>query len=149
MSRYFGLGIGITQQQLDEINYKRTDETSDWREYIGKTAAMDVYGSIKKKLTSKHALIQYFDLGVQNEGYWDYNHMALQMEDVYDVVSTVYPHFDFVAQMDQSAGHGKKRERGLDVSMMRKKWGGKQSKKITLSSCQRPSRHRARGSVCT
>ena len=50
MSRYFGLGIGITQQQLDEINYKRTDETSDWREYIGKTAAMDVYGSIKKNL---------------------------------------------------------------------------------------------------
>ena len=53
--------------------------------------------------------------------------MALQMEDVYDVVSTVYPHFDFVTQMDQSAGHGKKREGGLDVSVMRKKWGGKQS----------------------
>ena len=53
--------------------------------------------------------------------------MALQMEDVYDVVSTVYPHFDFVTQMDQSAGHGKKREGGLDVSMMRKKWGGKQN----------------------
>jgi len=48
------------------------------------------------ELNSKHALIQYFDLGMHNEGYWTYNHIALQMEDAFDVLSIVFPHCDFV-----------------------------------------------------
>ena len=67
-SRYDGLGVVLSEQQLEEINESRLGE--EWCEYISKTAAMEVYGSTKKKqVTSKHALIQYFELGVQNEGY--------------------------------------------------------------------------------
>ena len=49
--------------------------------------------------------------------------MALFIEDAYDVLKVIHPHCDFVTQMDQSAGHGKKREGGLDVSIMQKKMG--------------------------
>ena len=123
ISRFDGLGAEITQQQLDEINDSR--DNGDWCEYISRSSAMEVYGTTKKKkLTCKHALIQYFELGVQNEGYWDFNHMALQMEDAYDVLQAIHPHCDFVVEMDRSAGHGKKREDGLDANIMKKKWGG-------------------------
>ena len=124
-SRVDGLGARITEQQLEEINNIRTDENSDWCEYISGRSAIEVYGTTKKKkLTCKHALIQYFELGVQNEGYWDYHHMALQMEDAYDVLRVIHPHCNFVTQMDQSAGHGKRREDGLEASEMSLKWGG-------------------------
>ena len=71
-----------------------------------------------------HALIQYFDLGMQGEGYWNFNHMALFIEDAYDVLSVTYNYCDFAVGLDQSAGHGKKREGGLDANDMSKSWGG-------------------------
>jgi hypothetical protein len=37
-----------------------------------------------------------FELGVNNEGYWTYNHMSVQFEDCVDCLKVVYPHFDFV-----------------------------------------------------
>ena len=72
-------------------------KNGDWSEYISKTSAIEVYGSTHKKaLTYKHALIQYFELGVQNEGYWDYHYMALQMKDAYDVLRVIQPQCDFI-----------------------------------------------------
>ena len=71
-----------------------------------------MYGTTKKGITSKHGLIQYFELGVQNEGYWNYNCMALFMEDAYDVLRVIHPHCYFVTQMDQSAWHWGKGESG-------------------------------------
>ena len=62
---------------------------------------------------------------MQNEGYWDFHHMALQMEDTYDVLKVTHPHCDFVVEMDRSAGHDKTRQDGLDANVTRKKWGGK------------------------
>ena len=67
-SRLDGLGVELSEQQLSEINAQRLE--GQWSEYISKTSAIEVKGTTKKeKLTSKHALIQYFDLGVQNEGF--------------------------------------------------------------------------------
>ena len=77
----------------------------------------------RNKLTDRHTNIQYFHLGANNEGYWNYDRMALQMEDVFDVLSVVYPHANFLTLMDASAGHGKRREGGLDEKVMSKSWG--------------------------
>ena len=67
-SRVDGLGARITEQQLVEINESR--ENGEWCEYISINSAIEVYGTTKKQaLTSKHSLIQYFELDVQNEGY--------------------------------------------------------------------------------
>lgn len=54
------------------------------------------------KLTSSHALIRYFDLGLHNEGLWNYDHMALQNEDAFDILSQVFPDYDFCFIMEQS-----------------------------------------------
>ena len=57
-SRVDGLGARITEQQLEEINNIRTDENSDWCEYISGSSAIEVYWTTKKKkLTYTHALI--------------------------------------------------------------------------------------------
>ena len=123
--RKFGLGLHITDEQFEAINDKRTNDNSEWKNYVSEDSAMEVYGSIqKKKLTSKHVLIQNFDFGVNQDGFWSYHHMALQNEDAFDILSVVYPYSDFVILMDQSSGHTKKRENGLDVSKMSKNWGG-------------------------
>ena len=50
--------------------------------------------------------------------------MSLQVEDVYDVLATVYPTYDFLLLLDQSSGHGKMREGALNVNTMGVRWGG-------------------------
>ena len=67
-------------------------------------SAIEIQGSIKKKrLTNKHALIKYFDMGINNKGFWDYHQMALQIEDAFDVLRVKYPEADLLVLMDQSA----------------------------------------------
>ena len=110
VSRKDGLGLTLTQDELDEINRQRTCEQSPFKNYISEDSAIEILGTKKKKrLTNKHALIKYIDMGVNNEGFWDYHQMALQVEDAFDVLRVKYPEADFLILMDQSAGHGKKR----------------------------------------
>ena len=54
--------------------------------------------------------------------------MTLQIEDIFDVLSVVYPDHDFVVLMDQSSGHGKQLPNGLNASAMNTKFGGTQPK---------------------
>jgi len=54
--------------------------------------------------------------------------MSLQIEDIFDVVSIVYPNCDFLVLMDQSSGHGKKMHNGLNATPMSAKYGGAQPK---------------------
>jgi len=79
---------------------------------------------IKDKLT----LVRFFDVGINEEGYWNYNQIALQVEDVFDALAIKYPQYDIVFMMDQSSGHGKMREGALNANLMSVKYGGKQGK---------------------
>ena len=63
----------------------------------------------------KLTLVQFFDLEINEEGCWNYFHMALQIEDAFDVLSIKYPDYDFMILMDQSSGHGKRMEGGLNI----------------------------------
>ena len=47
-SRCFGLGLNVTEQQLQEINDRRSNGPT--ANYISVDAAMEVYGSKKKHL---------------------------------------------------------------------------------------------------
>ena len=60
------------------------------------------------------------------EGFWNYDQMALQVEDVFDVLAIKYPAYDFLFMLDQSSGHGRMREGSLNVNLMSLKFGGKQ-----------------------
>ena len=53
---------------------------------------------------------------------------VVQVEDIYNILSVKYPHFNFLLLLDQSSGHGKMRKGTLNVNNMRLKNGGKQEK---------------------
>ena len=122
-SRCFGLGLNVTEQQLEEINDRRSNGAT--ANYISVDAAMEIYGTTKKKpITDAHTLIQYIMVGINADGYWNNNYMVLQIEDAIDVTSVVYPHCDVMFLMDQSSGHGKAAKGSIEVSKLNKFWGG-------------------------
>lgn len=133
VSRDFGFGLQLSKQELDKVNERRLGKT--WGQYLSKKESIEVYGNSKKKVIEDQlTLVRFFDIGMNEEGYWNFNHMALQVEDVFDVLSVKFPEYDFLFLMDQSSGHGRMREDALNVNQMSVKWGGKQSKlrKTTL-----------------
>ena len=123
-SRVFGLGLHVTNEQLNEINKRRSEGTT--AHYVSVDSAKEIYGTTKKKpFATQELLLQYFEVGVMGQGYWNFHHMALQTEDAFDVLSIVYPHCDFIKLTDQSSGHGKAVKDGLEVSNMNVYYGGK------------------------
>jgi hypothetical protein len=52
--------------------------------------------------------------------------MALQTEDVVDCLQVKYPFHDIILLFDQSSGHAKKRNDGLNTVELNMKWGGNQ-----------------------
>ena len=54
--------------------------------------------------------------------------MALQIEDAFDVLSIKCLDYDFLILMDQSSGHGKRMEGGLNAGEMSVRFGGSEPK---------------------
>ena len=127
VSRTFGMGLQLNKEELEQVNARRL--SAKWSDYLSVQEAQDIYGTTKKKpITDELTLIRFFDLGVNEEGYWNFSHMALQIEDVLDILSVKYPNFDFLILMDQSSGHGKSLKEGLNALSMGVKYGGSQPK---------------------
>ena len=71
--------------------------------------------------------VKYFEYGygAGKEGYWTYDHMAVQFEKCMDCIQALYPHFDTVwIFVDHSCGHDRGWEDGLIASNMSTTWGG-------------------------
>ena len=81
---------------------------------------MDVNGtSIKPQLPAgKSPFLTFFNYGANEEGYWGYNHMVLQFEDVVNCLEVIHPHYHFVFLFDHSLRHAKQRPDGLNASRM-------------------------------
>ena len=122
ISRELGLLREISDEKLMFINTNRLRDN-----YRDEEAAMEVYGTLKKRPLTKESLpfLVYFEYGENKEGYWDYNHMVLQFEDAVDVLKVLYPEYDFVFLFDHSSGHSKQRPDGLNATHMNKGFGGK------------------------
>ncbi len=124
-SREFGFGVVVSEDQLKEVNEKRKNQ-----KYKDIKAAIESGGckeGFKKPLTSS-PFIRTFEYGADGEGYWNYNHMVMQLEDCADVLQHLYPRFDYLFLFDHSSGHDKQREDGLNVKKMTKSFGGNQRK---------------------
>ena len=121
VSRDTGFGLQLDSTQLAEINSSRQG-----RKYTDEAAAMDVMNCTDKKEIIESPFVKYFEIGANNEGYWGYNHMVLQLEDCVDCLKVVYPHLEFVFLFDHSSGHSKKRRGGLDAGQMNSGFGGSQ-----------------------
>ncbi len=83
--------------------------------------------TLKKALTDT-LFVHYFEYGANGEGYWVYEHMVLQLEDCTDCLTVLYPEYDFLFLLDQSCGHDRQKEDGLNVEQMNKTFGGNQPK---------------------
>ena len=132
VARDFGVGILLNEEEFDKVNRRRLSK--QWGTYISEESAKNVYGNISKKpFTDKLTLVRFFEVGVNLEGFWNYDQMALQVEDVYDVLAIKYPNYDFLFIFDQSSGHGKMRVGSLNVYNMGVRWGGRQEKLRTTT----------------
>jgi hypothetical protein len=126
-SREFGFGFSLTSTQLEIIN---TFRQSTRPHYTEAESATKLNGTTAKKELSESPFIIYFEYGhgIGKEGYWTYDHMALQFEDCVDCIQALYPDFDSVWTFDHSCGHDRGQEDGLVVGNMQTLWGGKQNK---------------------
>ena len=68
----------------------------------------------------------FIEVGANNEGYWTYNHMAIQFEHCIDCLKVLFPHFDVAFIFDNLQGQEKKLANGLDAHSMNNRFGGVQ-----------------------
>lgn len=61
---------------------------------------------------------------MNHDGYWNGSYSKIQLEDVVDCLSHIFPHFYFVFLFDQSSGYIKLRSDGLNTSKMNISYGG-------------------------
>jgi hypothetical protein len=133
-SDVIGFDFLPTEEQLDEVNKKR----GAGNHYLSVEAAKTLNGgSTEKKLfTMKQftgdrldsPMVKMFRYGAAHEGYWTGRHMKLQIEDLVDWLPVLFPGHHFVLLFDQSSGHTKKPNDGLDVANMNISFGGKNPK---------------------
>jgi len=76
VSREYGFGIDLSPDNLARVNQKRNGT-----KYSDEVAAKAVYGNTNKSPLTYNPFVTEFEYGVAGQGYWDYNHMVLQMED--------------------------------------------------------------------
>ena len=88
-SREFGFGLKFTDEELNSVNEYRSG-----KKYTDEDAAKEVKRDIYKKDLTCSPFVEYFQFGKDN--YWDYNHMALQIEDCIDCLKVIYPEYDYV-----------------------------------------------------
>jgi hypothetical protein len=126
ISRKAGWNPIPSEEQLQQINANRNG-----KECMAAESAIAVLGSaFKKPLSMKDAKNFVFrwhiNPGANNEGYWTNNHTLVQLENICDVASVMFPDKKHVICYDHSQGHCAKRKDGLDASRLNKDYGGQQ-----------------------
>ena len=93
-------GNQILPEQFHEINQLRLHPSHNT--YILTEAALNVNGhTAKGPIEDCGAFCRLFEYSANNDGYWNYNTMALQMEDFIDCIRVLVPDHDFVILYDQ------------------------------------------------
>ena len=124
VSQDFGYGHDLSASQLAIINNFRRGKT-----YVDEEAAIFVHGSKEKKKLTESPFVRWLHYGQNNDGYWNYHHMIVQLEDIVDVPKALYGQsYDFFFFFDHSSGHDHLRPDGLNGGNMNKGYGGAQAK---------------------
>jgi hypothetical protein len=106
-AREFGLGLGshLTLEVKNKINTSHQQN----KDYV-LTADAELVKTQRNKTdfnVSYDPCLAFFRTGVQYEGYWNSSHAKLQLEDVVNALTTIFPQFDLVFLFDQSSGRTK------------------------------------------
>ncbi len=85
-SREFGFGLLVTDEQLKEVNEKWKHE-----KYRDLSSAAEAAGSRDgaKKPLEHSPFIHTFDYGADSEGFWNYNHLVIQLEETVLMLSNI------------------------------------------------------------
>ncbi|KAG7349554.1 hypothetical protein IV203_012151 [Nitzschia inconspicua] len=91
--------------------------------WASEEVALEVLKSTSKPPLTASPFVRKLLIGINNEGYWNSNHMAVQFVDVVDCLKVLYPSHEFVFLFDHSQGHNRKRKGALDVNNMNVSFG--------------------------
>ena len=83
---------------------------------MSEESATKILGTTTKAKLTISPFTKMLDIGANHGGYWDFDHMCLQFEDVVDVLKELFPHFDFLFLFDHSNGHDMLRPDGLSIT---------------------------------
>jgi hypothetical protein len=121
--RLFGFGRPMTEEELKQVNDMR-----EGQDYWDSEAAIEVHKTptAKKSKLKESPFIRSILIGANNDGYWNAKHMSIQLEDITDYLKVLYPEIEFVFLFDNSQGHSRKRDDGLDAAAMNVGFGGAQ-----------------------
>ena len=97
-------------------------------QYSDAEAAIEKRGTAYKAELQKSPFVCELEYGINNEGYWTYENMVLQLEDCIDVLKITHPEFDFVYLFDHSNGHNRMQPNGLNMNKINVRFAGKQPK---------------------
>ena len=117
--REFGFGLNLTKEELVRVNVQRSG-----KKYIDETAARAIYGRPEKPNLLDSPFVRHLEYGQNNEGYWMYDHMIVQLEDCVDVLKVLYPDFDFLFLFDHSNGHDRQCDDALNANKMNRGFSG-------------------------
>jgi hypothetical protein len=125
VSREFGFGMDLSPNNLAKVNQYRQG-----KKYSDNVAAKAVHGNANKTQLTSNPFVTEFEYGVASQGYWDYNHMVLQLEDCINVLHVLQgpDNYDYMFLFDHLSGHDKQQPDGLSVTRMTKYFGGGQAK---------------------
>jgi len=98
------------------------------KRYKDSAALIRLRGTDEKKDLERSPFIRSLDYGANQGGYWTYDNTVEQFEDCQDVMKTLHSELITKWMFDQSSGHCKKKEDGLNVNAIKKGYGGKQRK---------------------
>lgn len=68
--------------------------------------------------TPESPFVKTFNYGQDQEGYWNYDTMIIQFEDVVDCLNVLYDDlYEYVFYFDHSSGHDRLRPDGLNANL--------------------------------
>ena len=121
VSRELGYGFEFCDEVMQEINQKRKGQ-----KYSDENAAIMKLGTDFKPPLTKSPLVRDLEYGVQHDGYWTYESMVIQLEDIIDVLAHTHPAFDLLFLFDHSNGHDRLQPNGLSMTKISMRHGGMQ-----------------------
>ena len=124
VSREYGFDWKLSEKELDKVNTQRKN-----KDYIDREAAISKYGKATKPKLKCSPFRRDLEYGANNEGYWTYENMILQVEDCIDCLRAVNDDkFQYLFLFDHSNGHDRSAPDALKVDAIRKNYGGSQPK---------------------
>ena len=99
----FGYRFPLSQSQLDAVNAYRRG-----KQYVDEDAANEVLKTTNKGPLQNSPFTWKFKYSINSSGFWNYNNMVIDFEDVVDVLSTIYNNtyqflFSLITQLDTIA----------------------------------------------